>query len=97
MSQSLKKYIDDFLAKNISAEYFTDTYMAKWKGERDSNLLKQDNDNLSQLLSSVFCVADMYNPDNDREEYEFNDEQLWNEVNNLMIDYKNNKKGETDS
>lgn len=66
--------------------------MAKWKGERDSNLLKQDNDNLSELLSSVFCVADMYNPDNDREEYEFNDEQLWNEVNNLMIDYKNNKK-----
>ncbi|HDV1425571.1 TPA: colicin immunity protein, partial [Escherichia coli] len=49
MSQSLKKYIDDFLAKNISAEYFTDTYMAKWKGERDSNLLKQDNDNLSEL------------------------------------------------
>ncbi|WP_224084745.1 colicin immunity domain-containing protein, partial [Escherichia coli] len=65
--------------------------------ERDSNLLKQDNDNLSELLSSVFCVADMYNPDNDREEYEFNDEQLWNEVNNLMIDYKNNKKGEPDS
>ncbi|WP_274538947.1 colicin immunity domain-containing protein [Escherichia coli] len=42
-------------------------------------------------------MADMYNPDNDREEYEFNDEQLWNEVNNLMIDYKNNKKGEPDS
>jgi len=89
MSQSLKKYIDSFLAKDISASGFADSYMMKWKTERDNNLLGKDEDNLSELLSSVFCVADMYNPDDDREEYEFNDEQLRQEINKLMDIYIN--------
>lgn len=63
--------------------------MMKWKAERDNNLLGKDEDNLSELLSSVFCVADMYNPDNDREEYEFDDEQLRKEINKLMDIYTN--------
>ncbi|WP_347114322.1 colicin immunity domain-containing protein [Leclercia sp. S52] len=89
MSQSLKKYIDSFLAKDISADGFADSYMMKWKAERDNNLLGKDEDNLSELLSSVFCVADMYNPDDDREEYEFDDEQLRQEISKLMDTYIN--------
>ncbi|WP_396018876.1 colicin immunity domain-containing protein [Erwinia aphidicola] len=57
--------------------------------ECDSNLLVQDDDNLSELLSSVFCIADMYNPDDDREEYEFNEEQLRHEISKLIITYNN--------
>lgn len=89
MSQSLKNYIDSFISKDINADYFADAYMMKWKIERDSNLLVQDDDNLSELLSSVFCIADMYNPDDDREEYEFNEEQLRHEINKLIITYNN--------
>lgn len=87
MSQSLKCYINSFIAKDISANCFADSYMTKWKSERDNGLLGKDDDNLSELLSSVFCLADMYNPDDDREEYEFSDEQLWDEVNKLLINY----------
>ncbi|WP_260770512.1 colicin immunity domain-containing protein, partial [Salmonella enterica] len=36
-----------------------------------------------------FCVADMFNPDDDREEYEFDDEQLRKEINKLMDIYIN--------
>lgn len=89
MSQALKEYIDGFLDKDMSAGSFADSYMMKWKAERDNNLLGKDEDNLSELLSSVFCVADMYNPDNDREEYEFDDEQLRKEINKLMDIYTN--------
>ncbi|HDR2680372.1 TPA: colicin immunity protein [Enterobacter mori] len=89
MSQALKEYIDSFLDKDMSAGSFADSYMMKWKAERDNNLLGKDEDNLSELLSSVFCVADMYNPDNDREEYEFDDEQLRKEINKLMDIYTN--------
>ena len=89
MSQSLKNYIDSFISKDINADCFADAYMMKWKIERDSNLLVQDDDNLSELLSSVFCIADMYNPDDDREEYEFNEEQLRHEINKLIITYNN--------
>ena len=89
MSQLLKKYIDSFLSKDISADGFADSYMMKWKAERDNNLLGKDEDSLSELLSSVFCVADMYNPDDDREEYEFDDEQLRHEISKLMDTYIN--------
>lgn len=89
MSQSLKDYIDSFISKDITADCFADTYMMKWKTERDNNILVQDDDNLSELLSSVFCIADMYNPDDDREEYEFNEDQLWYEINKLITAYNN--------
>lgn len=90
MSQSLKSYIDSFISTDITAGCFVDTYMIKWKKERDNELLAQDDDNLSELLSSVFCIADMYNPDNDREEYEFNENQLWYEINKLIAAYTDN-------
>ncbi|OWS74096.1 MULTISPECIES: colicin immunity domain-containing protein [Pantoea] len=90
MSQSLKSYIDSFISRDITAGCFVDTYMIKWKTERDNELLAQDDDNLSELLSSVFCIADMYNPDNDREEYEFNENQLWYEINKLIAAYTDN-------
>lgn len=89
MSINLKNYIDDFMSGKIPANEFADNYMYKWKQERDSNLLGNDEDKLSELLSSVFCVADMYNPDDDRDEYEFNDVQLRNEVNKLLNEYLN--------
>lgn len=90
MSQSLKNYIDSFISMDITADVFADSYMTKWKIERDSNLLVQDDDNLSELLSSVFCITDMYNPENDREEYEFNEDQLRHEIRKTITNYINN-------
>jgi len=89
MSLNLKKYIDSFLEKEISADAFVDNYMSKWKQERDQKALAKDEDNLSELLSSTFCAVDMYNPDEDREEYEFNEDELRSELNKLMFNYLN--------
>lgn len=89
MSLDLKDYIKNFISGKIAASEFADNYMCKWKQERDSNLLGNDEDKLSELLSSAFCAADMYNPDEDRDEYEFNDVQLLNEVNKLVLVYEN--------
>jgi len=87
MSIYLKDYIDLFLAKKITADEFANSYMSKWKCERDGNLLEKDEEHLSELLSSTFCLSDMYNPDDDREEYELNEEQLRDEINKLVFDY----------
>ena len=87
MSLELKSYIGDFILGKIVANEFADNYMCKWKQERDGNLLGNDEGKLSELLSSVFCVADMYNSDEDRDEYEFNDVQLLNEVSKLVSVY----------
>ncbi|MBT0728535.1 colicin immunity protein [Rosenbergiella australiborealis] len=88
MSFELKSYIDNFISGKTTANEFVDNYMCKWKHERDSKLLGNDEDNLSELLSSTFCIADMYNPDEDRDEYEFNDVQLRNEVYKLVLVYE---------
>ncbi|CNG66241.1 colicin immunity domain-containing protein [Yersinia intermedia] len=88
MSLYLKGYIDNFMSGKITANEFADNYMFKWKQERDNNLLGKDEDPLSELLSSVFCLADMYNPDDDREEYEFNEIQLRDEINKLILAYE---------
>ncbi|WP_312043913.1 colicin immunity domain-containing protein [Erwinia sp.] len=87
MSIYLKDYIDRFLAKKISADEFAESYISKWKCERDGNLLQEDEGNLSELLSSTFCLSDMYNSDDDREEYEFNEDQLRDEINKIMLAY----------
>lgn len=87
MSLYLKNYIDSFLAKEITADEFADNYISRWRQERNNSLLGKDEDNLSELLSSTFCVADMYNPDNDREEYEFDEDKLRDEINKLVCAY----------
>lgn len=87
MSLYLKNYIDSFLAKEIPADEFADNYISRWRQERDNSLPGKDEDNLSELLSGAFCAADMYNPDDDREEYEFDEDKLRDEINKLVRNY----------
>ncbi|MDY0969998.1 colicin immunity domain-containing protein [Siccibacter turicensis] len=87
MSFELKNYIDKFLAKEITVDEFSDNYMSMWRQERNNSLLLEDEGNLSELLSSAFCAADMYNPDGDREEYEFDEDKLRDEINKLVCAY----------
>lgn len=87
MSLHLKNYIDLFLDKKITAREFTDEYISKWRQERNAHLLGKDDDKLSELLSSTFCLADMYNPDEDREEYELDENKLRDELGKLMYEY----------
>lgn len=47
-------------------------------------ILQLDEPSLSECLSSIFCAADMYEPDESREEYELNDEMLKSKVTSLM-------------
>lgn len=38
----------------------------------------------SENLSSIFCLADLYNPHDDREDYEFSEDKLRDEVRRLI-------------
>jgi len=84
VSGKLLDIVKLFLADEISAEKFVDRYQKRWKIERDNHLLQKDNDSLSECLSSVFCAADMYESDFDREEYEFDETALKEEVARLV-------------
>ncbi|PSH23701.1 hypothetical protein B7R74_02275 [Yersinia pseudotuberculosis] len=52
--------------------------------ERDQRISLKENEKLSECLSSIFCLADLYNPDSDREEYELDDKQLYDQVLQLI-------------
>ncbi|WP_235895551.1 colicin immunity domain-containing protein, partial [Yersinia alsatica] len=71
----------------LSATVFSEAYIELWRIERDNKNILSYDANISDCLSSIFCLADMYNPDEDREEYEFNDDQLRDEINKLIVNY----------
>lgn len=84
MSITILEFAESFVAGRLSAEVFAEAYMELWKIERDSDFLLLDPQPLNECLSSVFCAADMYNSDDSREEYEFDDEMLKSEVASLI-------------
>ena len=84
MSMALLRQAEEFAYKSVPARLFADQFMKDWKRERDEKALLEDPRDLSEALSSIFCVADLYNPDDDREPYEFSEERLRNEVRQLV-------------
>lgn len=86
MSIQLLNVAKKFCDSKISANEFVDLYIRTWKIERDSKKLLQDEPSLSEMLSSIFCLADMYNADDDRAEYEFNEVELRERIVLLMND-----------
>jgi hypothetical protein len=84
MSESLLELVKSFMEKEVSADRFSRSYMELWKVERDTYLLQKDDKTLSQCLSSIFCLADLYNPDPDRESYELDENLLRARISELL-------------
>ncbi|TJZ65617.1 colicin immunity domain-containing protein [Chitiniphilus eburneus] len=76
MSAALFEFARSFVVGRLSAEIFSSAYMELWKIERDRGFLQKDDSELNEKLSSIFCLADLYNPDPDREGYELDEESL---------------------
>jgi len=87
MSESILALVKSFLNKRLSANEFANAYMELWKFERDAELLQTDSQELSECLSSVFCLADLYEPNTDREDYELSEEQLRIEIEKLIVKF----------
>lgn len=84
MSITLLALAKSFQSERLSADEFANAYMELWKFERDIGLLQKDNDLLEVCLSTIFCLADAYHPDTDREEYELDEKQLRDEISELI-------------
>lgn len=87
MSKQLLNLVKQFLRGDTPVAEFVDSYIDAWRSERDSGAILEDDPVTSEKLSSIFCVADLYNPENDREKYEFDEGQLRNEV-RIIIERK---------
>lgn len=80
MSMELLESVRQFVDGNVSAEIFADSFMERWKRERDTGITFKDCDRLSECLSTVFCLADLYNPASGRATYELDDARLREEI-----------------
>lgn len=70
-------YVFEFIKGNVPVEEFSDEYQRKWKEERDiEDTLLQDDAALSEVLSSIFCIVDQYDPDEDRGDNEYDEDTL---------------------
>jgi hypothetical protein len=86
MSEQLLSLARGFVAGVTHPTDFADKYIDVWKAERDSGRLLEDSPALSAALSSIFCLADLYNPADDRESYEFDENQLRGEIERVLKD-----------
>lgn len=68
----------------IPTQEFVDAYIDNWRKERDSDELLKDDAVTSEKLSSLFCIADLFNPEEDREEYEFDETRLRLEMKKIL-------------
>ncbi|MDB5348434.1 MAG: colicin-D [Schlesneria sp.] len=84
MSHDLTVLARKFADGNMSAVDFANDFISCWKSERDDGRLLQDPPEVSEALSSIFCFADLYNPQSDREEYEFDEERLRQEIKRVL-------------
>ena len=84
MSKTILEFARSFTKGRLSPDEFANSFIELWKIERDKNILQDDEESLSECLSSTFCLADLYNPAFDREEYELDGEQLRSKVSKLI-------------
>jgi hypothetical protein len=84
MSTDLLEFAKQFVAGDVSAEQFADPFMERWMAEREADEYKGQSYELGGRLSSIFCLADLYNPRADRNEYEFDETRLREEVRKLV-------------
>ena len=84
MSQALLTLAKEFVSGALAPDAFVEQFANGWREERDAGLLVKDDDALSETLSTIFCFADLYNPEEDREEYEYDERRLRAEVEKVL-------------
>lgn len=88
MSMNLIDRAKKFLNGDIAPQIFSDEYIKAWNNELDANILKDDEANLSECASTIFILADSFNPESDRSEGELDENGFKAEVKATLEKFK---------
>lgn len=88
MSMELIDLAKKLLNGEIASQRFSDEYIKIWNNELDTNILKDDTDNLSECASTIFILADSFNPESDRSEGELDENGFKAEVKATLEKFK---------
>ncbi len=75
------KFVDD----GYNVDDFVDNYIEEYRKVRDSNRFPIEFPIIDGTLSSIFVMADAYNPDDNRSDYELSGDELRESVRALLI------------
>lgn len=75
-TDKLLNLVHDYMEGNLSIEPFVDKYFDDYRTVRDTGGLASDKLRKGEKCSTIFCLIDLYNPDNDREHYEIDEPGL---------------------
>lgn len=70
MSSKLLNYSIKFALGSVSPEIFSAEFFTRWTQERVANILELYPPNVSEALSTIFCLVDLFEPEPDRAPYE---------------------------
>jgi len=84
MSNTLLALAKSFRNERLTADEFANAYMGLWKYERDNALLAKDGEMIGECLDNIFCIADLYNPQHDRDEFELDEVELRDKIDQLI-------------
>lgn len=76
MSDALFEFAKRFAIGEFDALFFTEEYMRRWREERDTDAFAGDSLIINEALSTIFCLSDGYDPDDDRREYDYDEGQV---------------------
>ncbi|STY88590.1 MULTISPECIES: colicin immunity domain-containing protein [Moraxella] len=85
MSVTLLNFTKAYVAERIDASCFVNAYIELWRIEADLGLSIMDEEKLNLFLSSIFYMVDLYNPESDKEEYEFNEAELFSKISEELV------------
>lgn len=84
MSITILEFANSFVKGRVPAATFVDAFSELWKIERDGKILQNDDEQLSERLSTIFCLVDLFNPGEEKETYELNAMQLRGKISALL-------------
>jgi len=84
MSERPPAFVKAFFGSESDPGDFADEFISQWRHERDTKVSLSDAPKVSEALSSIFCLADMFNPNDDREDYEFDEPKLRLEIEEVL-------------
>lgn len=84
MSKELADFAKQFVEKKITADKFVNDFIDLWKQEGANGTILLDSPAMSEMLSTIFCFADLYNPNEDREDYEFDEATLRSRIRSII-------------
>ncbi|XKM13719.1 colicin immunity domain-containing protein [Orbaceae bacterium ac157xtp] len=87
IDELLLMFAKSFVNECIDGNVFSQAFMELWRIKRDYFSHKEEH-YLGECIGSLFIAADNYNPDEDREDYEFNEHDFRMAVTELLSKYE---------